>query len=91
MAPMDRVMVATSCGALVGVEKEVSSRDIPFDPKAICQECGQEGSLDFYGDSYCSDCLSSEIPNCFYADPPTLREFFEGLVELFRMGIKRLL
>lgn len=82
-------MVAADCGALVGLAEEM--RDIPFDEKARCDNCGQEGSLDFYGDNYCLDCLSEyEAPNCFYADPPTLKEFFQSLIEWMRIEIRRI-
>lgn len=71
---------------MVELAEEVS-RDIPFERNATCDNCGRIGAFDYMGDYWCGAC-SLEMTACFYADPPTLREFFESLIELFRMGIK---
>ena len=36
------------------------SRDIPFDPKAICDICGNKGAFDFMGDLICPECLAED-------------------------------
>ena len=72
---------------VVELAEEVS-RSIPLESEAVCDNCGNTGAFDFMGDYFCSDCLSSETPNCFYADPPTFIEFIESWIELLKMGIK---
>lgn len=36
----------------------MSGRDIPFDPEALCEECGVKGAYDFMGDVLCIHCAS---------------------------------
>lgn len=31
-------------------------RDVKFNPKLICDNCGKMGAFDFMGDYYCPDC-----------------------------------
>ncbi|HAQ03059.1 TPA: hypothetical protein DCQ22_04165 [Candidatus Nomurabacteria bacterium] len=41
------------------------SRDVPFDPEAVCDGCGRRGSFDFMGDFFCQDCISADaIDEC---------------------------
>ena len=35
----------------------MSSRDVPFEIDAICDECGAKGAFDFMGDYFCPKCL----------------------------------
>lgn len=35
------------------------SRDIPYDKKLKCDNCGHDGAFDFMGDYYCGDCLKT--------------------------------
>ncbi len=37
------------------------SREVPYDTKAICDDCGKEGAFDFMGDFICEECLK-KIP-----------------------------
>jgi len=37
------------------------SRDVPFDPEAVCDGCGRRGSFDFVGDFFCQDCISADV------------------------------
>lgn len=89
----------------------MSDREVPYDPKLKCDNCGNVGAFDFMGDYFCDVCAynityvleedsgSRETDNfnddyddeyfdeedrCYYDDPPTLKEFFEGLWELFK-------
>ena len=39
----------------------MSSRSVPFDPTAICDECGKRGAFDFMGDYYCENCISKTV------------------------------
>lgn len=32
------------------------SREVPFDPDEICDQCGCDGAYDFQGDLLCSKC-----------------------------------
>jgi hypothetical protein len=32
------------------------NRDISYNDKLICDNCGNQGAYDFMGDYYCSDC-----------------------------------
>ena len=36
------------------------SRDIPYNPNAVCDRCGAKGAYDFMGDYYCPDCLTAD-------------------------------
>jgi uncharacterized Zn finger protein (UPF0148 family) len=38
------------------------SREVPFDPEAICDVCGKPGAFDFMGDCVCPDCIHEMIP-----------------------------
>lgn len=38
----------------------MEGRDVPFDPKAVCDICGEKGAFDFMGDLVCSQCLSED-------------------------------
>jgi hypothetical protein len=38
------------------------SREVPFDPEAICDICGKKGAFDLMGDLYCGDCLDAIMP-----------------------------
>lgn len=33
------------------------SREVPFDPLAICDNCGEVGAFDFMGDLLCYKCF----------------------------------
>lgn len=33
------------------------SRDVPYDPDEICDECGSKGAYDFMGDNICPECF----------------------------------
>ena len=35
----------------------MTERVFPYDPLETCDECGQLGAFDFYGDYYCTNCL----------------------------------
>ena len=35
----------------------MGSRTVPYDPEAICDECGKKGALDFMGDIFCCECI----------------------------------
>jgi len=35
----------------------MSGREFEFDAEAVCDNCGEEGAFDIYGDYYCSDCM----------------------------------
>jgi len=37
------------------------SRDVPFDAKAICDNCGGKGAYDFMGDLLCPKCAEKAI------------------------------
>lgn len=37
------------------------SRDVPFDPRATCDECGHIGAYDFMGDFMCQECTDKYI------------------------------
>ena len=39
----------------------IMSREVPYDTKAICDDCGKEGAFDFMGDFICEECLK-KIP-----------------------------
>ena len=34
----------------------MGSREVPFEPDAICDVCGKKGAYDFMGDLLCPDC-----------------------------------
>ena len=70
-------------------------RDIPYDEKVMCENCGREGAFDFYGDELCGDCyqiMENGKLHCFYEEPHTFWElvstFVAGtwvsLVDLFK-------
>ena len=77
---------------VVELEKEVSSRVVPYDPDLKCDYCGNIGGSDYMGDNICDSCLYSYqgrdgTLNCFYADPPTFREFIQGLFEWIKIEV----
>lgn len=37
----------------------MSSRTVPFDPDAVCDDCGATGAYDFMGDYVCSKCAEA--------------------------------
>ena len=37
------------------------NRKVPFDERAICDECGALGAFDFMGDLFCPKCLANNI------------------------------
>jgi uncharacterized Zn ribbon protein len=37
------------------------SREVPFDPVAVCDDCGAKGAYDFMGDYLCPECASKCI------------------------------
>ena len=39
------------------------SRDVPYDPDDICDECGAKGAFDFMGDLLCPKCVRPSF--CF--------------------------
>ena len=39
----------------------MGDREVPFDPNAICDDCGAKGAFDFMGDCYCDQCLSKDL------------------------------
>ena len=39
----------------------MSDRTVPFDDKAICDDCGSVGAYDFMGDFLCSECAEKAI------------------------------
>lgn len=39
----------------------MSDRTIPFDERAICDDCGALGALDFMGDCLCPECARSAV------------------------------
>lgn len=34
----------------------MGSRDVPYDPNAVCDCCGEKGAYDFMGDLLCGKC-----------------------------------
>ena len=38
-------------------EGAMSSREFEFEAETKCDQCGEEGAFDIYGDYYCSGCL----------------------------------
>jgi len=38
------------------IELDDLTRNVPFEPNAICDDCGKRGAFDFYGDFLCEDC-----------------------------------
>jgi len=34
----------------------MGSRDVPFEPEAVCDICGRVGAFDFMGDLLCPEC-----------------------------------
>lgn len=34
----------------------MGDRSFPYDPKAVCDECGKVGAYDFYADHLCPEC-----------------------------------
>jgi hypothetical protein len=37
------------------------SRDIPYDPEAVCEVCGAKGAYDFMGDLLCGECITTGL------------------------------
>ena len=37
------------------------SRDVPYDPMAVCSVCGSHGALDMMGDDICPSCAITEV------------------------------
>lgn len=37
------------------------NREVPFDPKAICDGCGARGAFDFMGDLLCPKCADGAV------------------------------
>jgi len=37
--------------------EKMSSREFEFETDAVCDQCGETGAFDIYGDYYCSGCL----------------------------------
>lgn len=35
----------------------MGSREFPWDPNEVCDNCGNQGAFDLYGDYVCGDCL----------------------------------
>jgi len=38
------------------------SREVPFDPDAVCDVCGKPGAFDFMGDCVCQECIRGMVP-----------------------------
>jgi hypothetical protein len=39
----------------------MGDRAVPFDPNAICDDCGMKGAYDFIGDLLCAKCAEKAL------------------------------
>jgi len=39
----------------------MSDRSVPFDEKAVCDNCGSIGAYDFMGDFLCPECFNKQL------------------------------
>lgn len=64
------------------------SRDIVFEPMAVCDECGAGGAYDFMGDYLCMACSQKYIvpePEADDVDDEEEDDAVDALMALFEM------
>jgi len=52
-------------------------RDVPFNPDAICDECGKKGAYDFMGDYSCQECSEKWIATEDDGQPTEVQEWHD--------------